>query len=51
MKHKIIIEVKDGLVQAVYSTNADDEVEIHDLDCMSLPANCQSVPKAMQQIY
>lgn len=50
MKHKIIIEVKGGLVQAVYSTDADDEVVINDLDTIP-PEDCEPVSKAMQQIY
>ena len=50
MKHKIIIEVEGGLVQAVYSTNADDEVIINDLDAMP-PEDCEPISKAMQQIY
>lgn len=50
MKHKIIIEVEGGLVQAVYSTNADDEVIINDLDVIP-PEDCEPISKAMQQIY
>lgn len=50
MKHHIIIEVKGGLVQAVYSTDADDVVTINDLDTMS-SANCAPVPTAMSKIY
>lgn len=50
MKHHIIIEIKAGFVQSVYSTDADDIVTINDLDTMC-SADCAPVPTAMSKIY
>ena len=46
---KIIIEVKDGMVQAVFSDTEDVEIVINDLD--SIPEEDCEFVNGMIQIY
>ena len=46
---KIIIEVKDGLVQSVYSNNAEVDIVINDLD--SIPEEDCASTEGLNQIY
>lgn len=47
---KIIIEIKDGMVQGAWSTNIEDDLIINDLDCIK-EEDCEPITKDMKKIY